>query len=208
MSVIASSDIHNQTDDVLFDKRTFERLQEVDIEDLDYENDSDEDDENDEAILKDSLGEGRKFNSNDRYVHQMKMDAGESEGDEDDDDESEDEAVKRVEAMANDIDTFYSQKKDYKMELNRKVAKREKRQKALVEQQRLKRIDADEEDELNNDDIRRRRSSLGMMSRENNHLTAICRTWGKKKRMLLMTVVVIVGQSRNIQAASSSTHCL
>lgn len=106
MSVIASSDIHNQTDDVLFDKRTFERLQDVDIEDLDYENDSDDDDENDEAILKDSLGEGRKFNSNDRYVHQLKMEGGDSEGDEDDD--SEDEAVKRVEAMANDIDTFYS----------------------------------------------------------------------------------------------------
>jgi hypothetical protein len=43
------------------------------------------------------------------------------------------------------------------MELNRKVAKREKRQKALVEQQRLKRIDADEEDELNNDDIREKK---------------------------------------------------
>ena len=68
MSVIASSDLHNQNDDVLFDKRTFERLQEVDIEDLDYEN-SDEEDENDEAILKDHLGEGRKFNSNDRFIH-------------------------------------------------------------------------------------------------------------------------------------------
>jgi hypothetical protein len=159
MSVIASSDIHNQTDDVLFDRRTFERLQEVDIEDLDYENDSEDDDENDEAILKDSLGEGRKFNSNDRYVHQMKMENG-SEGSDDSEGDSEDEAVKRVEAMANDIDTFYSQKKDYKMELNRKVAKREKRQKALVEQQRLKRIDAEEEEELNNDDIREKKKGV------------------------------------------------
>lgn len=47
------------------------------------------------------------------------------------------------------------------MELNRKVAKREKRAKALVEQQRLKRIDADEEDELNNDDIREKKVKFG-----------------------------------------------
>jgi len=37
MSVIASTDIHNQNDEVLFDRKTLEKLQEVDIEDLDYE---------------------------------------------------------------------------------------------------------------------------------------------------------------------------
>lgn len=37
MSVIASTDMYNQNDDVLFDRRTLEKLQEVDIEDLDYE---------------------------------------------------------------------------------------------------------------------------------------------------------------------------
>ena len=37
MSVIASTDIYNQNDEVLFDRRMLEKLQKVDIEDLDYE---------------------------------------------------------------------------------------------------------------------------------------------------------------------------
>ena len=43
MSVIASTDIYNQNDEVLFDKRTLEKLQQVDIEELDYDLDSDAD---------------------------------------------------------------------------------------------------------------------------------------------------------------------
>lgn len=37
MSVIASTDIYNQNDDVLFDRRTLEKLRKVDIEELQYE---------------------------------------------------------------------------------------------------------------------------------------------------------------------------
>ena len=37
MSVIASTDIYNQNDDVLFDRRTFDKLKKVDIEELKYE---------------------------------------------------------------------------------------------------------------------------------------------------------------------------
>lgn len=44
MSVIASTDIYNQNDEVLFDRRTLDKLREVDIEDLDY--DASENDEN------------------------------------------------------------------------------------------------------------------------------------------------------------------
>jgi hypothetical protein len=43
MSVIASTDVYNQSDEVLFDRRTFEKLQKMDIEGLDYEASSDED---------------------------------------------------------------------------------------------------------------------------------------------------------------------
>jgi hypothetical protein len=50
MSVIASTDVYNQNDDVLFDKRTLERLQKVDIEGLDYEHSSGDDDMN--ALMK------------------------------------------------------------------------------------------------------------------------------------------------------------
>lgn len=37
MSVIASTDIYNQNDDVLFDKKTLEKLRKVDIEELAYD---------------------------------------------------------------------------------------------------------------------------------------------------------------------------
>jgi hypothetical protein len=43
MSVIASTDLTNQGDDVLFDRKTLEKLQKVDIEDLDYDEGSDDD---------------------------------------------------------------------------------------------------------------------------------------------------------------------
>jgi len=39
MSVIASTDIYNQSDDVLFDRRTLEKLKKVDIEELSYQED-------------------------------------------------------------------------------------------------------------------------------------------------------------------------
>lgn len=43
MSVIASTDIYNQNDEVLFDKRTLEKLQKLDIEELSYEEDNEDD---------------------------------------------------------------------------------------------------------------------------------------------------------------------
>jgi len=42
MSVIASTDIYNQNDDVLFDKKTLEKLRKLDIEELKYQDDEDE----------------------------------------------------------------------------------------------------------------------------------------------------------------------
>jgi hypothetical protein len=42
MSVIASTDLHNENDEVLFDRKTLQKLKNVDIEDMDYE-DSEED---------------------------------------------------------------------------------------------------------------------------------------------------------------------
>jgi len=46
MSVIASTDLHNENDEVLFDRKTFLKAQEIDIEDLDYESVSNSEDEN------------------------------------------------------------------------------------------------------------------------------------------------------------------
>jgi len=44
MSVIASTDVYNHSDEVLFDKRTLEKLKNLDIEELDYEQSSEEED--------------------------------------------------------------------------------------------------------------------------------------------------------------------
>ena len=42
MSVIASTDINNTNDEVLFDRKTFDKLQSMDIEELVYDQPSDE----------------------------------------------------------------------------------------------------------------------------------------------------------------------
>lgn len=51
MSVIATTDIYNQNDEVLFDRKTLEKLKKVDIEDLDYD-----DKESQEALSEGELG--------------------------------------------------------------------------------------------------------------------------------------------------------
>ena len=52
MSVIASTDIYNQNDDVLFDKRTLEKLRKVDIEELQYDHQSSDSDNEAGGMLK------------------------------------------------------------------------------------------------------------------------------------------------------------
>ena len=86
MSVIASTDVYNQNDDVLFDKRTLERLQKVDIEGLDYEHSSGDDDMN----------------------KLMKKEEEQKAQDEEDGEESVDEDRKRFEDMAAGIEEYYS----------------------------------------------------------------------------------------------------
>ena len=54
MSVIASTDLNNQNDEVLFDRKTLEKLKSVDIEELDYE-DSDFDEDEEKEKYKDNM---------------------------------------------------------------------------------------------------------------------------------------------------------
>ena len=109
MSVIASTDLNNKNDEILFDRRTFEKLQNMDIENLEYEDASDQEDPDKKLDKRDEL----------------KMDDGNEDGNSDDEDM--DENVKRVDAMANEIDHFYKQKREYAMEKDRTLAKREKK---------------------------------------------------------------------------------
>lgn len=55
--------------------------------------------------------------------------------------------------MAKDIDAFFESKKEYQIERDRKLAKKEKKAKALIEQQRLKKDEVKLEEELNNEDL-------------------------------------------------------
>jgi hypothetical protein len=64
MSVIASTDIYNQNDEVLFDKRTLEKMKKIDIEELDYETDgNDEEDPEGKGIVKITERRGAKANN-------------------------------------------------------------------------------------------------------------------------------------------------
>jgi hypothetical protein len=147
MSVIASTDIYNQNDDVLFDRRTLERLQKVDIEDLDYEEDEFEDADGGAVV------EGLEQAVPGRILEERSKKAAKaSKGGSDS--ESVDEEHQRFEEMAAGIDEYYKRQKDYNMEVDRQLQKKEKKRKALIEQQRLKKEDVSEEEELNNDDIR------------------------------------------------------
>ena len=134
MSVIASTDIYNTNDDVLFDRKTLERLKKVDIEELPY----DMPDSN-ENLSEDELG-GAKFPEQNR--------------DDDSGDESGDPDTKRIESMAAGMEEYYRRQKEYKLEVNRQLEKKDKKRKMLIDQQRLKKEDVSEEEELNNDDIR------------------------------------------------------
>ena len=89
MSVIASTDIYNTNDDVLFDRKTLERLKKVDIEELPY----DEPDSN-EYLSQDELG-GARFPDQ------------KPESDSDGDDVDEDPETKRIESMAAGMDEYY-----------------------------------------------------------------------------------------------------
>jgi hypothetical protein len=139
MSVIASTDIYNQNDEVLFDRRTFEKLQKIDIEELGYE---DED-----------MGENEDLDDGGIVVKsgkRNKKEAAQESSDDDDGSDSEAERVRRVDKMAAEIEGFFEQKREYKGELDRRQAKKDKKKKALVEQQRLRRQELKLEDALDN----------------------------------------------------------
>ena len=97
MSVIASSDMHNQNDEVLLDRKTFEKLQEVDIE-------------ADEYIDEESEGEAVAEEEADIMKQRKFKDVGEGESEED---EESDEDVRQVNRMNKEVEEFYKQKKEY-----------------------------------------------------------------------------------------------
>ena len=110
MSVIASTDIYNQNDDVLFDRKTMEKLKAVDIEELNYEEPSEEEDPEGGLLPKPMDGDGN-----------LDVDM--------DDASSIDDERLRFEQMAQGVDQYYENQKEYKMEYDRKLQKKEKKRK-------------------------------------------------------------------------------
>jgi hypothetical protein len=103
MSVIASTDIYNQNDDVLFDRRTLDKLKKVDIEELQYEAP-----DSGEELSEGELG-GAQIDGKTK-----KQETKAESSDDDMDDET-----KRFEEMAAGIDEYYAKQKEYKMEIDR-----------------------------------------------------------------------------------------
>jgi hypothetical protein len=117
MSVIASTDIYNTNDDVLFDRRTLEKLRKVDIEELEYDGK-----DSDEELSQGELGGAR--------IPDEKRESNDSSDDDDDDLEPE---QRRIEEMAAGVDEYYQRQKEYKMEIDRKLQKKDKKRKMLIE---------------------------------------------------------------------------
>lgn len=68
--------------------------------------------------------------------------------DESSDDISEDERVTRADRMANEIEDSFAQQKQYQMLKTKKQAKKDLKSKALVEQQRTKKMDESDDEKL------------------------------------------------------------
>jgi hypothetical protein len=108
MSVIASTDIYNQNDDVLFDRRTLDKLKKVDIEELKYEAP-----DSNEELSEGELGGARIDGSTKKEKEPVK--------EEDDDDDDVDDETKRFEEMAAGIDEYYARQKEYNFEIDRQL---------------------------------------------------------------------------------------
>ncbi len=96
MSVIASTDIYNQSDEVLFDRRTLEKLNKIDIEELDYDGSESEEGEEDAYLI----GKGdiviNKKTMDRKSMKQRKEEEEDKMGNSDDDNEDEEVEVKRI----------------------------------------------------------------------------------------------------------------
>ena len=141
MSVIAASSLNND-EDLILDQRTWDKLKQVeDAEDIQKYLPKKLEDSDDEENMDPTE---RKF----RFLNDgagMKQD----EADEDSSDEiSEDERVTRADRMASEIDDSIKQQKEYQMLKTKKQAKKDLKAKALVEQQRTKKMDESDDEKL------------------------------------------------------------
>ena len=142
MSVIAATAIDND-DELQMDKRTWETLKRVDV------------DENPGVVPEDSTSEEEDNLVEKRFKFHTDggIDKMAANPNEDSDSVSEDERITRIDKMAMEIDDSMAQEKVYKMMVDKKEVKRSAKAKAAIELQRTKKMDLDEDELLENEDI-------------------------------------------------------
>ena len=140
MSVIASTTIDND-EDLAMPQKLWDQVRENGFEK--GENSSDEDLEDSDEYEEMASGDEEPELDSDGNVIEPK----------DSDEESEDDEIKRVNAMAEDIDYALAEKKEYEMNIDRRVAKEARKLKDLVDQHRQRIEDVSEDEALDNADL-------------------------------------------------------
>lgn len=149
MSVIASSTLNND-DELILDKKTWDKLKQIDVEDLDKYIDMSDDDSEEEGKYDASLpglsSSLKKLRAKDDAEQRKNA------GKDSDSDVSED-SVARVNRMEEEINQTLAQQREYQMVKSKKEAKKDNKTKQLVELQRQKREDLETDEVLGNKEI-------------------------------------------------------
>ena len=147
MSVIAATAINND-EDLTLDKKTWDKLKNIDIDEaqgiMPVDSESEEEENLQELRYKFHTDGG-----NDKFAALDKKEGGED----DSDSISEDEEVTRIDRMALEIDESLKAQKEYAMLIDKKQAKKNRKAKAIVELQRQKRMDESDDEKLANTDL-------------------------------------------------------
>ena len=149
MSVIGAANIGGD-EELTLDRRTWDKLKSIDPEEIEKHLPKREESEEEEDDLE------RKFKFfTDGAETEKKATSKKGEAEESDSEESisEDEALTRVDRMANEMDEREKQQKQYKMLKDKRELKRELKTKALVDLQRTRRMDESDDEKLLNEDI-------------------------------------------------------
>lgn len=138
MSVIATATINND-EEMTLDKKTWDKLKQVEAEDLDQYIEDSSDSDSDERNYDPSLP------SMNKSLKQLKaMDDAEQRKlkglpEQDEDSDGSEDSVQRVNRMEDEINTGLDQQKEYQMLKSKKMAKKDLKNKAIVDLQRQKR---------------------------------------------------------------------
>lgn len=151
MSVIASTTINND-EDLILDKKTWAKLKTIDADDLDkyidYSSDSQNSELNYDASLPGMSSNLKELKAKDD-AEQRKL-KGQLPAQISDDSEDD---VMRIDRMEEEINEGLESKKEFAMIRNKKEIKKDIKTKALVDLQRQKRTDLDNDEQLENKEI-------------------------------------------------------